>query len=162
RPLHHRDSGPLGALAQSSRVFGEFIADGVHVHPAMVQILFRVLGSRRAIIITDALAGAGMDDISFDFARPHPQIAPGAGRLADGTITGSILTLDAALRNVLKMTDATLSEAISMMTLNPAETIKVADRKGRLEAGFDADLVVLDGDLQLQATICGGKLAYAT
>lgn len=162
RPLHHRDAGPLGALALAPQVFGEIIADGIHVHPAMIEILFRILGPRRAVVITDALAGAGMDDVAFEFAGQQARVDHGAARLADGTLTGSVLTMDAALRNVLRMTDAALAEAVGMLTLNPAQSIRVADRKGRLAPGYDADLAIFDPDLRLQATLCGGRLAYAT
>ena len=162
RPLNHRDTGPLGALAQSPQVFGEIIADGVHVHPAMVEILFRLLGPDRAIVITDALAGAGMPEIPFDFAGQQARVEHGVARLDDGTITGSVLTMDQALRNILQMTDATLSQAIGMITRNPARSIRVAQRKGLLQPGYDADLVILDNDLRLGATICGGKLVHAS
>ncbi|HKD74585.1 MAG TPA: N-acetylglucosamine-6-phosphate deacetylase, partial [Ktedonobacterales bacterium] len=74
RPLYHRDPGPIGALAQSPQVYGELIADGVHVHPAMMKILVRALGPQRTIVITDALAAAGMGDTSFDFAGQPAQV----------------------------------------------------------------------------------------
>lgn len=162
RPLGHRDPGPLAAIAQSPRVYGELIADGVHVHPAMVDIVARLLGPERTIVITDALAGAGVADATFDFAGQPARIEHGAARLADGTITGSVLTMDQALRNMLNMTHATLPEAVGMLTLNPARAIHADDRKGRLQVGYDADLLVFDHDLSLQATYCRGVLAYAT
>jgi N-acetylglucosamine-6-phosphate deacetylase len=162
RPLHHRDAGPIGALGRATNVAGEVIADGMHVHPAMVQILFRILGPARMIIVTDALAAAGSDETHFDFAGQPAHIAHGVARLVDGTITGSVLTMDVALRNVLRMTDATLSQAVGMLSRNPARAAGVADRKGLLRAGYDADLLVFDADLNLLATICRGETAYAT
>ena len=86
----------------------------------------------------------------------------GAARLADGTITGSVLTMDQALRNTLRMMPVSLSEAVGMLTLNPARSIHVDDRKGRLCPGYDADLLLFSPDLTLQATFCRGQLAYAT
>lgn len=162
RPLHHRDAGPLGALGRVTDIAGEVIADGMHVHPAMVQILFRILGPERMIIVTDALAAAGSAELHFDFAGQPAHIDHGVARLADGTITGSVLTMDAALRNVLRMTDATLSQAVGMLSRNPARAAQVADRKGLLRAGYDADLLVFDADLNLLATICCGEVAYAS
>ena len=85
-----------------------------------------------------------------------------AARLADGTITGSILTMDQALRNVLSMTDVSLSQAIGMLTLNPARAAQVSHRKGCLQVGYDADLAIFDPSLALQATICRGAVAFAT
>ncbi len=162
RPLHHRDAGPLGALGRVTDIAGEVIADGMHVHPAMVQILFRILGPERMIIVTDALAAAGSAELHFDFAGQPAHIDHGVARLADGTITGSVLTMDAALRNVLRMTDATLSQAVGMLSRNPARAAQVADRKGLLRPGYDADLLVFDADLNLLATICYGEVAYAS
>jgi N-acetylglucosamine-6-phosphate deacetylase len=163
RPLHHREPGPLGALAQSLQVYGELIADGVHVHPAMMKIIVKALGPARTIVITDALSAAGLsEDTTFEFAGQPAQLIRGAARLADGTITGSVLTMDLALRNMLEMTGVSLQEAVRMLTLNPAQAAQVADRKGRLQAGYDADLLVFDESLQLQATICRGEFAFAT
>ncbi|HLH60726.1 MAG TPA: N-acetylglucosamine-6-phosphate deacetylase [Ktedonobacteraceae bacterium] len=161
RPLLHRAPGPLAAAAQAENVSGEVIADGVHVHPAAVNALIRLLGPERTILITDALAAAGVSDASFDFAGQPARVINGAARLEDGTITGSILTMDQALRNVLLMTEVTLQQAVGMLTFNPARAARVAHRKGRLQAGYDADLLILDSSLALQATICCGKVAFA-
>jgi N-acetylglucosamine-6-phosphate deacetylase len=162
RPMLHRDPGPLSAAAQVADVFGEVIADGVHVHPAMVNVLVKLLGADRAIMITDALAAAGKGDADFEFAGQPARVVQGVARLADGTITGSVLTLDAALRNVTRMTAIPLPAAVGTLTRNPARSIRVDERKGLLRAGFDADLVILDADLTVQATICRGAVAYAT
>jgi N-acetylglucosamine-6-phosphate deacetylase len=163
RPLHHRDPGPLGAIAQASHVSGELIADGVHVHPAMMAILVKILGPQRTIVITDALSAAGLaEDTQFEFAGQPAQLIHGAARLADGTLTGSVLTMDRALRNIVQMTGVSLSEAAGMLTRNPARAARVAGRKGQLQVGYDADLVILDSAMTLQAAICQGRVAFAT
>jgi N-acetylglucosamine-6-phosphate deacetylase len=162
RPLLHRAPGPLAALAQAYWVRGELIADGVHVHPAAMSALVKLLGPERTVVITDALAGAGLHDATFDFAGQPAKVIHGAAYLADGTITGSILTMDQALRNILLMTGVSLSQAVGMMTLNPALSAQVSQRKGRLEVGYDADLTIFDQSLTLQATLCRGEVAFAT
>lgn len=163
RPLLHRDPGPLGAIAQAPQVSGELIADGVHVHPAMMDAVVKILGARRTIVITDALSAAGLaEDTEFEFAGQPARLVHGAAHLADGTLTGSVLTMDKALRNIVQMTSVSLQEAVGMLTLNPAHAARVLDRKGRLQAGYDADLAIFDRDLTLQATICQGKVAFAT
>ena len=162
RPIHHRTPGPLAAVAQASHVRGELIADGVHVHPSVMSILVQMLGPERVVIITDALAGAGLNDTTFEFAGQPAQVICGAARLADGTLTGSVLTMDQALRNMLEMTGVTLQEAVGMLTRNPAQAARIAHRKGQLKIGYDADLAIFDQFLTLQATLCRGKLAYAT
>jgi N-acetylglucosamine-6-phosphate deacetylase len=162
RSLHHRNPGPIAAVAQSPQVRGELIADGVHVHPAMMDVLVKILGPERTIVITDALAAAGIDNATFEFAGQPAHVICGVARLADGTITGSVLTLDQALRNMLKMTESSLQDVVRMLTFNPAQAAHVADRKGCLQQGYDADLLIYDSSLTLQATICRGTLAFAT
>jgi N-acetylglucosamine-6-phosphate deacetylase len=162
RPLLHRAPGPLAAIAQVEQVRGELIADGVHVHPAAMNALVKMLGPERIIVITDALAGAGVPETTFDFAGQPAKVIRGAARLSDGTITGSVLTMDQALRNVLQMTEVSLQQAVGMLTLNPALAAQVSDRKGRLQAGYDADVLIFEQSLALQATICRGAVAFAT
>ncbi|HEV8193540.1 MAG TPA: N-acetylglucosamine-6-phosphate deacetylase [Ktedonobacterales bacterium] len=162
RPLHQRDPGPLSAVAQAPQVLGELIADGVHVHPAMMYVVVKILGPARTVVITDALAAAGLDDASFEFAGQPARVISGVARLADGTITGSVLTMDRALRNILRMTPVTLREAVGMLTRNPAQAANALERKGSLGRGCDADLVLLDQSLGLQATFCRGNVAYAS
>lgn len=162
RPLLHRAPGPLAALAGANQVRGELIADGVHVHPAAMRALVKMLGPERTVIITDALAGAGLSDATFEFAGQPAHVVHGAAHLDDGTITGSVLTMDQALRNILLMTGVSLPQAAGMLAFNPARSAQVAQRKGCLQAGYDADLTIFDQSMTLQATICRGKVAYAT
>ena len=162
RPLLHRAPGPLAALAEANWVRGELIADGVHVHPAAMNALVKLLGPGRTVVITDALAGAGLPDATFDFAGQPAHVIHGAAHLDDGTITGSVLTMDQALRNVLLMTGVSLSQASGMLAFNPARAAQVPQRKGCLQVGYDADVTIFDQSMTLQATICRGEVAYAT
>lgn len=163
RPLHHREPGPLAAIVQAPQVRGELIADGVHVHPAMMYLLVqKLLGPQRTVVITDSLAGAGIPDAEFEFAGQHAKVICGAARLSDGTLSGSVLTMEQALRNMLQMTHVTLQEAVTMLSYNPAQVANAQQRKGSLQPGCDADLLLFNQDLHLQATICRGKVAYAT
>ena len=163
RPLLHREPGPLAAIAQAPQVLGEIIADGVHVHPAMIDMLVRMLGPERLIVITDAQAIAGLhsDGSAFEFAGQKAHVVDGVVCLADGTLAGSILTMDRALCNMLEMTHVSLQEAVRMLTLNPAQSAGFATRKGRLRIGYDADLLIFDTSLRLQATLCRGQVAFA-
>ncbi len=162
RPLLHRAPGPLAALAEVMGVRGELIADGVHVHPAAMNALVKMLGPERTIVVTDALAAAGMPAATFDFAGQQAQVSCGVARLSDGTITGSVLTMDQALRNLLRMTGVSLQQAVGMLTINPAHAACASQRKGRLQTGYDADLLLFDARLTLQATFCRGAVAFAT
>jgi N-acetylglucosamine-6-phosphate deacetylase len=162
RPLLHRAPGPLAALAEADWVRGELIADGVHVHPAAMSALVKLLGPERTIVITDALAGAGLADATFDFAGQPAHVIHGAAHLEDGTITGSVLTMDQALRNILLMTGVPLQQAVAMLTINPARSAQISHCKGYLQVGYDADLTIFDKSMTLQATLCRGEVAYAT
>jgi N-acetylglucosamine-6-phosphate deacetylase len=163
RPLLHREPGPLAAIVQSQQVFGEMIMDGLHVHPAMIDLFIRMLGPTRGIVVTDAQAGAGTQPgVIFEFGGQKTRVIDGAVRLEDGTLAGSALTMDRALRNVLRYTGVSLSDAVRMLTLNPATSIHLDDRKALLKAGYDADLLIFDRDLNLQATICRGEVVFAS
>lgn len=163
RPLLHHNPGPIGAIAQTEHVFGELIADGIHVHPAVMHILVRILGPERIIAISDAQSCAGLaEGATCHFADQSAHLIDGAARLSDGTLAGSALTMTQALQNLLTYTHVTPSQAISMLTLNPARSIKVANRKGILQPGSDADLLIFDRAFQLQATICRGQVTFAT
>lgn len=162
RPLLHRAPGPLGAIVEADQVQGELIADGVHVHPSVIRVLVRALGPERTVLVTDALACAGMGNVDFTFGGQNAHVIDGVARLEDGTITGSVLTMIQALRNVVRFAGVALPDAIGMLTLNPARAAGVADRKGVLQPGYDADLLILDYDLKLHATICRGRLRYVS
>jgi N-acetylglucosamine-6-phosphate deacetylase len=162
RSLHHRDPGPLPAIVESSRLYAELIADGVHLHPAMARLLIKLLGPARSVVITDALAGAGMPDAVFEFNGRRARVVDGVAQLDDGTFAGSILTMDQALRNVLAMTGLPLQKAVGMLTANPARAAGVASRKGLLAPGYDADILLFDAALTLQATMRGGVFVFAT
>jgi N-acetylglucosamine-6-phosphate deacetylase len=162
RPLHHRDPGPLGAVAESPQVQGELIADGIHLHPAMLRLLVKVLGPERVVAVTDALAATGTSETTFTFNGRRARIVSGVARLENGTIAGSMLTMDQALRNVVSMTAVSLPAAVGMLTRNPARAVGAAARKGMLAPGYDADLALLDQRLAVQATIRGGVVIFAS
>lgn len=162
RPLLHRDPGPLGAIIAADDVLGELIADTYHVFPSAMRTLIRALGPDRTVVITDAIAAAGLGDATFSLGDQPAHVEDGVARLDDDTIAGSILTMDQALRNVLALGGLSLADAVRMLTANPARAAQVAERKGFLRPGYDADFIILDDQLTVQATICRGKLTYVT
>ncbi len=131
--LHHRAPGTVGGVLLLDEIYAEFIADGVHTHPAIVDMIFRLKGADRAVAITDAISGAGMPDGNYELGGQPIVVKEGAVRLASGALAGSALTLDAAVRNIVKFTRASVREAIQMATLTPARSIGISNRKGSLE-----------------------------
>jgi len=157
--LHHRDPGIVGA-ALTHDVFTELIADKVHVNQHLFQFVKDNKGKDRVVLITDSMRAGCMKDGIYDLGGQAAHVKEGVARLKDGTLAGSVLTLNQAVRNFYENTDATLPEAIGMATLNPATSIKVADRKGSLEVGKDADVIILDEAFNCHATWVKGNLAY--
>ncbi len=158
-PLHHRDPGLPGAAMAHLRPHCGMVADGRHVHPEMVRLAFDRLGPDRMYLVTDAMAAAGMCEGEYELAGRTVSMKDGIPRLEDGTLAGSVLTMDEALRNVLEFTGCPLPEAVHMATATPADLIG-AGGKGRLAAGCDADVVALSADLRVEASWVGGKLVH--
>jgi N-acetylglucosamine-6-phosphate deacetylase len=159
-PLHHREPGALAAAINDERVFAQIIADGVHVHPAMVKLLIRAKGFERTVLITDSMMGTGAADGSYEFAGMKVTVKQGIARIASGSLAGSTLTMDAAIRNVMQFAGVTLQQAVTMATLAPAQAMHIDDRKGQLAAGYDADIVILDKNLNVKSTIIHGDIVY--
>jgi len=156
--LEHRAPGVAGALLTDRRATIEVIADGVHVHPAMIKLVIAARGSRDVALITDSIAAAGLSEGEYEFVGRKVVVRDGAVRLANGTLAGSILTLEQAVRNIVTFTGLGWSEAIGMATHNPARIAGVALRKGRVAPGSDADLVALDNEGFVQRTWVRGSL----
>lgn len=158
--LHHRDPGTLGAVMSSPKVRCELIADNIHVHPAAMDVLWRIKGADHLILISDAVRAAGMPDGKYPVDERSIYVKDGAARLEDGTLAGSILTLDVGLRNFLKATGETLENVWKTTSLNAARAIHVNDRKGSIEAGKDADLVLVDEAINICLTVVAGEIVY--
>jgi N-acetylglucosamine-6-phosphate deacetylase len=159
-PLHHREPGLPGAAFAHPRVVCGLIADGVHVHPEMVALAFRMLGPDRVCLVTDAISAVGMGDGEYRLATRTVDLDGGVPTLGSGAIAGSIFTMGEAFRNALAFTGCTLPEAARMASTTPARLVGEGRRKGRLTPGYDADVAVLAPDLTVEAVWRGGKLAY--
>ena len=158
--LHHRRPGVVGAILDSERAIGMLICDGIHVHPAAVKLLFRMLGPHRLILVTDAMPGAGLGDGVYRLLGQEVTVKEGKATLPDGAIAGSVLTMDRAVANMQTFTGCSLTEALKMATLNPAEALGLGHRKGRLAPGHDADIVVLGEQGQSRLTMVRGEIVW--
>ncbi|MDX1687533.1 MAG: N-acetylglucosamine-6-phosphate deacetylase [Candidatus Promineifilaceae bacterium] len=158
--LGHRRPGTVGAAMAFPEINCELIADNVHVHPPVMKILVDVKGPEGVILITDAIRGAGMPDGEYAIDERTVTVRDGAARLPDGTLAGSILTMDRALHNVQAATGRPLEAVWPMASLNAARAIGVAGRRGSLEVGKAADLVLLDEAYNVALTVAEGRIVF--
>ena len=159
-PLAHREPGLVGAFLSSDVPCG-LIADGVHAHPAAIKSVWRAKGSRGMTLVTDAMAAMGMPPGRYVLGDRDVIVDATSARLANGALAGSVLQMDAAVRNMIAFTGCSLADAITMASTTPARVIGLADRKGQIAPGFDADLVILNESLHVECTMISGQIAYS-
>jgi N-acetylglucosamine-6-phosphate deacetylase len=156
RPVHHREPGPVVALLEDDRVAVELVNDGTHLHPAIVHGVVAVVGPDRVALITDAIVGAGMGDGEYELGGLRVRVGGGVARLAStGSIAGSTLTMDAAFRRAIVDVGLPLEVAARLTSATPAHSLGLGDI-GAIEPGRRADLVVLDGKLEVVAVMARG------
>ncbi|MTI53544.1 N-acetylglucosamine-6-phosphate deacetylase [Geosporobacter ferrireducens] len=158
-PFHHRNPGVVGA-AMNSDVTCELIADNIHSHKAAQRIVFRAKGLEKMVLITDAMRACLLKNGIFDLGGQQVIVKDDTARLADGTLAGSILTVNKAVKNFAATTGIPLEDAIEMVTLNPAKILGLENRKGSIEVGKDADMILFDEDLNIQRTFVKGREVY--
>lgn len=158
-PLNHRQPGIVGAIFNSD-ISCELIADNIHVHPGAYRILINGKNKEKVILITDSMRAGGMKDGIWELGGQKVIVDNGAARLEDGTLAGSVLTLNKAVKNILENTSLNICEVVAMASLNPAKELKIDNIKGSIEKGKDADIVIFDNDLNVRFTIVEGKIAY--
>ena len=160
-PLDHREPGLAGAILSSDRVAAELICDGVHVHPEMVRMAIALKGARRVMAITDGVSAAGLPGGSTaSLGGREIRVRDSAAYLADGTLAGSIATMDRVFAFLVRGARLSLDDAVQLCATTPAAELKL-EGLGRIEKGAMADLVVLDRELTVRQTYVGGQLIYS-
>lgn len=159
-PLSHREPGVVGAAMTMPELRCELIADNIHVHPAAMNILYRTKGADKIILITDAVRGAGMPEGDYAIDERMVTVTAGAVRLPDGTLAGSILTMETALCNLMQATGEPITTLWRTTSLNAAQAIGVADHKGSLEVGKDADFVLVNSHIEVLLTAAEGRIVF--
>lgn len=157
RPFHHREPGLAGAALMLPELTVEMICDGVHIHPDAVRYVWQTKPRERIVLITDCMSPAGGPDGTYMFGGSPAVMRDGILHLVnpdgtEGSLAGSTLTLDRALRNVMRWTGASLEDVLPALTIQPARQAGIADRKGSLEPGKDADFVLLDDGCEVLQT----------
>jgi N-acetylglucosamine-6-phosphate deacetylase len=158
--LHHREPGLVAAALADPRVTIGLIADGLHVHPALVSLIRQIAGADRLNLVTDAMAAMGMEPGEYYLGDYQVTVGENSARLADGTLAGCVLSLDAILRAYVSFTGAPLAEALATITTTPARLLGLETSIGRIAPGLGADLVLLTPALEIAETFIGGESVY--
>lgn len=159
RAINHREPGVLGAVFENESVKCEVICDYIHLHPAIIKMIYKIKGADKINMISDSGTAAGLDISGFEVNGVKRYIKDGVVRLADGTIAGSARTLLDGVKNLVS-SGIPLEDVSKMASLNPAKTLGIDDETGSIAVGKLADLVVLDKDLNLCETFINGKSEY--
>jgi N-acetylglucosamine-6-phosphate deacetylase len=157
RPFSHRDPGVIGAVLTTPEVTAELIADCVHVDDVAMKVLLQAKGPEGVILISDGTSATGMPDGKYLLGGLEVTVMDGVCRNDEGKLAGSTLTLDRALRNIVRL-GVSLGDAVRMLTLNPAKLLGIEFKKGALRTGADADIVVLDENLEIRHVWARGTL----
>lgn len=157
--IHHREPGGSGAALTIDELYTEVIADNIHLHPAILKLVSTVKPENRLLLVTDAIRGTGLPDGEYPIDDNRKlYINNGIARLESGNLAGSTLTMEKAVQNMVKATGKKLQQILPAVTSNPAKLLGVAHYKGFIQPGYDADMVLLSPDLEVQHTIIGGDV----
>jgi len=162
-PMHHRKPGVLTGTLLRDELFVEVIADSVHVHPAILQLLMKVKKHDRILLVSDAIRAAGQPDGAYVFSDQEVQVRNGRAYLVDSpdTLAGSTLTMDQAVKTMVQHAGASIQQAAQMASLNAARVLAWKYRRGILAVGKDADLAILDENFHNRMTIKAGHVVWS-
>ena len=159
-PLHHRNPGVVGAALASEKVSCEMICDTIHINKGLFPLVIKAKAPDKFVLVTDCMCAGGCKDGQYALGGQAVFVKDGSARLEDGTLAGSILRLNEALRNVVQNTECPVEKAIEFATINPAKTIGVDRFKGTLDTGKDADIILFDESINVKYTINKGITIY--
>ena len=156
--LHHREPGPIAAGAERNDVTAEIIADGVHIHPAMVRLAFALFGDDRMILISDSLRACGLGDGEYELGGQQFFVKGNRATIANGSLAGSVSDVMACMRTAVRTMGIPLTSAVKAATVNPARALGLEGKLGAIAPGYQADAVVLDRDLNIKYVVLRGKV----
>lgn len=158
--IDHRCPGAALAVLNSDTISAEIIVDKFHLNEVVVKFIYKVLGGNRIILVSDAMRAKGLGPGVYEFGGKKIVVDQFTARLTDGTLAGSLLKLNNAAKNMMDITTCSLEDIVKMTSENPAKLLKIYDRKGSIEIGKDADLVVIDENFNIAMTVCMGEIVY--
>lgn len=158
--LHHREAGTVGGVMICNSIYSELICDLVHVCKEAIQVLYKTKGQDKICLITDGIEAKHLPDGNYSLGG-QPVIVKGKeARLADGTLAGSTLKMNVAIKNIIDVLGIDLCKAIDLATINPARNLGIEKTKGSIAIGKDADFAVIDKDLNVYMTVSNGRVIY--
>lgn len=160
QPIHHRDPGPLPAIFENDKVTTQVIFDGVHIHPSLLRFTQKVLGDKRIVLITDGMQAMGLADGYYEYNGLKYESKNGTARYMNETLIGTSLGMNKLVERFVTFTGSSLLKAVRCASFNPASVLRIENRKGSIEKGKDADIVIMNRDLSVWKTIKGGKVVY--
>jgi N-acetylglucosamine-6-phosphate deacetylase len=158
-PLNHREPGIVGAIFNSD-ISCELIADTIHVHPDLFKLLVKIKGIEKVVLVTDCIRAGGMGEGLYDLGGQEVVVKDNCVRLSNGTLAGSVLDLNLAVKNMVNNTDLKIHEVMTMACLSPAKVIGIEDKKGSIKQGKDADIIIFDANFNIYTTIVEGKIVF--
>ena len=158
--FHHRTPGVIAASLLRNELKVELIADNIHVHPIIMKLIYKLKGAGGIILISDAIRASGMPNGKYTFMKQNIYVKNNKATLNDGTLAGSTLSLNKAIKNMVEKVDVPITEAVRMASLNGAKVLNVEHKKGIIATGKDADLVLMDKNYNVQLTIFEGQIKY--
>lgn len=158
--IHHRDIGVVGGAFLLEDIKAEVIADGIHVDPAMLQLIYQNVGAERLILITDSMRAKGLEPGNYELGGQPVHVTEDRAVLTNGTLAGSVLRMIDGVKKIFSMRDVSFHDIILMASINPAKQVGVITEKGSIEIGKDADLLLVDDDFDLKLTFKKGKIVY--
>ena len=158
-PFTHREPGVVGATFDTD-ITTETISDGIHISYPALRTAYKQKGTDKVLLVSDAMEACGMPDGQYSLGGQDVIVKNGAARLLDGTLAGSVLTLDKAVKNIYNNSNYPLNEVVRMATYNGAKHCHVEDHKGLIKEGYDADLILFNEDIEIQEVFVNGKEVY--
>lgn len=160
RGIHHRDPGCAGAVLMNDAALVEVIADGIHLHPTILQLIYKLKGPQKIALISDCINAGGLNDGQYKLGKMDVFVDNGVAKTASGSLAGSTLTLELAVKNMHLLGSVTLLEAINMASIVPARFLNIADQVGSLAATKQANFAILDNNFTIQATYIKGQRCF--
>lgn len=158
--MQHRDVGVIGAAFLYYQLRAELIADGIHVSPEMIEILYRNIGSDRLMLITDSMRAKYLETGTYNVRGQEVTVTEDRAILSNGSLAGSVLKMVQGAKNMKEITGASMRDVIKMTAINAAKQMNIYDRKGSIKAEKDADILLVDDQLNIYYTFCRGKIAF--